>query len=69
MIIDIPWKHEIIDDFLEQEDFDFLSTVNLSTPVDGGMELSKNQIWKDGQLNSSYPYDFLKRFEKRYFQK
>lgn len=69
MIIDKPWKHEIIDNFLEQEDFDFLSTVDILTPEDGGYELSKNQIFKDGQLNSSYPYDFLKRFEKRYFQK
>lgn len=69
MIIDKPWKHEIIDDFLEQDDFDFLSSVEIEAPDDEGMQLSKNQIWKDGQLNSNFPYKFLKRFEKRYFQK
>lgn len=69
MIIESPWRHEVIDNFLEQDDFKFLSNVGIDNPNDTDIKISKNQIWQGGRIKGDLPHEFLKRFEQRYFQK
>ena len=68
-MIHTPWKHEIIDNFLDQSDFDFLSNVNLNTPSLTGVEFSKNKVWKNKSESAGLPEKFLRSFYNRYFHR
>jgi hypothetical protein len=69
MIYNTPWMHEIIDDFLSKEDFDFLSSINIdSTSVDSNA-ISKNKIFADGSIVSNLPEEWLLNFKEKYFYK
>ena len=54
-MIHTPWKHEIIDNFLDQSDFNFLSNVNLNTPSLTGVEFSKNKVWENKSESACLP--------------
>lgn len=69
MIIETPWKHEIIDDFLAQDDFEFLCNLELPVPENDNWTISKNQIYKNGKTNCIFPKKITKRFQKRYFER
>jgi len=69
MIIETPWMHEIIDDFLDQDDFDMLSKINIDNTSEDGNAISKNKIYIDGSILSSLPVEWLQSFKTKYFDR
>jgi hypothetical protein len=65
----ITWPYLIEDDFLAEEDFDYLNLLYDHVVKDKGILLSKNKIWMDGRVEGALPDIFLKNFAKSYTKK
>jgi len=71
MIVNTPWMHEIIDDFLDKEDFDYLSNIELENTSEDGNAIGKNKIYADGVIRCTAPMDWnwMGEFRNKYYNR
>lgn len=64
------WKHIIVDDFLDKEDYNILRNHKKSHVAPDNIQLHHNEIFPDGKvISGSLPEDLIRKLQSKYHEK